>query len=549
MPLLSGIGLLCKIMSHKTYKNIPVIMMSSHDSMVLVIKCLSKGAVDFLVKPIRKNELRNLWQHVWRRQQSSSDSGSGSFIHAQTYEKLKNAEESGNNTGSKDRGENCYSGLNNGDGSDNGSGTQSSWTRQGVEVNSPHPVLICDQTADHSGNTCAQVVFPKTEAFDHVWGHTTVDKSRKQEERLNDNGGVGKVLAPGNTIPNLKDEYSSEKYSINLAGTNENTSPGLHLKKGHDKLNRDLMEPQRENIVAEVKDQASDVICSITANTNDPVQTVFEASNGASKILKMKDKANSDSKVSLEPCSKRPRGIENATGNSHDDHHVLKLSNVSAFSRCASASTAIQAPITDMGSCSPLGNSSKAGRAKSIYNSPNFHLVPNEPSNICSNNINMDSRKQNLIRAGVFDEKSTLATKRLHPSSPLQSLEIVHAGPPQKAVLEENDIRIINILPNHPRALEEQTQVQQHCVQYRQRQKPPHSQDYRSSDDKVVETLQHKSRTVFCCRVEANAGKKFLSPLYSNCERNGQNRRTTNEDVRRMNINFENVVPGKSKSC
>ncbi|KAH1224914.1 Two-component response regulator-like APRR3 [Glycine max] len=72
MPILSGIGLLCKIMSHKTLKNIPVIMMSSHDSMGIVFKCLSKGAVDFLVKPIRRNELKNLWQHVWRRCHSVS---------------------------------------------------------------------------------------------------------------------------------------------------------------------------------------------------------------------------------------------------------------------------------------------------------------------------------------------------------------------------------------------------------------------------------------------------------------------------------------------
>lgn len=47
-------------------------MMSSHDSMGIVFKCLSKGAVDFLVKPIRKNELKNLWQHVWRRCHSVS---------------------------------------------------------------------------------------------------------------------------------------------------------------------------------------------------------------------------------------------------------------------------------------------------------------------------------------------------------------------------------------------------------------------------------------------------------------------------------------------
>ncbi|CAK9141577.1 unnamed protein product [Ilex paraguariensis] len=46
-------------------------MMSSHDSVSTVYKCMLKGAADFLVKPVRKNELRNLWQHVWRRQASS----------------------------------------------------------------------------------------------------------------------------------------------------------------------------------------------------------------------------------------------------------------------------------------------------------------------------------------------------------------------------------------------------------------------------------------------------------------------------------------------
>lgn len=41
--------------------------MSSHDSISVVLKCMLKGAADFLIKPVRKNELRNLWQHVWRR--------------------------------------------------------------------------------------------------------------------------------------------------------------------------------------------------------------------------------------------------------------------------------------------------------------------------------------------------------------------------------------------------------------------------------------------------------------------------------------------------
>ena len=42
-------------------------VMSSHDSVSMVFKCMLKGAADFLIKPLRRNELRNLWQHVWRR--------------------------------------------------------------------------------------------------------------------------------------------------------------------------------------------------------------------------------------------------------------------------------------------------------------------------------------------------------------------------------------------------------------------------------------------------------------------------------------------------
>ncbi|KAJ4803858.1 two-component response regulator-like protein [Rhynchospora pubera] len=76
LPCLSGFGLLTMIMENDISRNIPVIMMSSHDSMSMVFKCMLKGAADFLVKPIRKNELRNLWQHVWRRQiQASGGAG------------------------------------------------------------------------------------------------------------------------------------------------------------------------------------------------------------------------------------------------------------------------------------------------------------------------------------------------------------------------------------------------------------------------------------------------------------------------------------------
>ncbi|XP_060203797.1 two-component response regulator-like APRR9 isoform X1 [Lycium barbarum] len=74
LPSISGYALLTLIVEHDKCKNIPVIMMSSKDSISTVLKCMVKGASDFLIKPIRKNELRNLWQHVWRRKTQNARS-------------------------------------------------------------------------------------------------------------------------------------------------------------------------------------------------------------------------------------------------------------------------------------------------------------------------------------------------------------------------------------------------------------------------------------------------------------------------------------------
>ncbi|VVB03546.1 unnamed protein product [Arabis nemorensis] len=67
LPSISGFALLALVMEHEACKNIPVIMMSSQDSITMVLKCMLRGAADYLIKPMRKNELKNLWQHVWRR--------------------------------------------------------------------------------------------------------------------------------------------------------------------------------------------------------------------------------------------------------------------------------------------------------------------------------------------------------------------------------------------------------------------------------------------------------------------------------------------------
>ncbi|KAI5585693.1 hypothetical protein BDE02_06G162600 [Populus trichocarpa] len=47
--------------------DLPVIMLSSHGDKEFVYKGVTHGAVDYLLKPVRMEELKNIWQHVIRR--------------------------------------------------------------------------------------------------------------------------------------------------------------------------------------------------------------------------------------------------------------------------------------------------------------------------------------------------------------------------------------------------------------------------------------------------------------------------------------------------
>ncbi|XP_043806610.1 two-component response regulator-like APRR1 isoform X2 [Manihot esculenta] len=62
-----GMKMLKYITRDKELRRIPVIMMSAQDEVSIVVKCLRLGAADYLVKPLRTNELLNLWTHMWRR--------------------------------------------------------------------------------------------------------------------------------------------------------------------------------------------------------------------------------------------------------------------------------------------------------------------------------------------------------------------------------------------------------------------------------------------------------------------------------------------------
>ncbi|XP_073035608.1 LOW QUALITY PROTEIN: two-component response regulator-like APRR5 [Primulina eburnea] len=152
LPSISGYALLTLIMEHDACKNIPVIMMSSQDSISTVYKCMLRGAADFLVKPVRKNELKNLWQHVWRKQASSSagneapdDSVAQQKVEA-TAENKANSNHSSGFIACVQRNRECI---------DKGSDAQSSCTKPEVDAEKTdiehghyHPQMINLQFSD-----------------------------------------------------------------------------------------------------------------------------------------------------------------------------------------------------------------------------------------------------------------------------------------------------------------------------------------------------------------------------------------------------------------
>ena len=49
-------------------------VMSANEHTETVFECIREGAEDYLLKPVTKKEVQNIWQHVWRRQQQAAQS-------------------------------------------------------------------------------------------------------------------------------------------------------------------------------------------------------------------------------------------------------------------------------------------------------------------------------------------------------------------------------------------------------------------------------------------------------------------------------------------
>ncbi|KAJ8753262.1 hypothetical protein K2173_017880 [Erythroxylum novogranatense] len=67
--------------------DLPVIMLSAHSDKELVYKGIIHGAVDYLIKPVRMEVLKNIWQHVIRKKNFNPKDPSGPSVQEKTRDK------------------------------------------------------------------------------------------------------------------------------------------------------------------------------------------------------------------------------------------------------------------------------------------------------------------------------------------------------------------------------------------------------------------------------------------------------------------------------
>ncbi|CAN4118171.1 unnamed protein product [Withania somnifera] len=401
MPCLSGLGLLCKIMSHYTHKTIPVIMMSSHDSMSLVFKCLSKGAVDFLVKPIRKNELKNLWQHMWRRCHSSSGSGSVSSAQSQKSIKSKSSEKSENNSGSND-------------GKDNGSNSLmlNSWTKQAVEADSSQAVSPLNQLPECPDSTCAQVICSNAETAANKNAQVNAKRKCQEEEDHPDN-----IAKEHNLMGIPRNQKSQPENAIHLpvklVDAEEKTLLAINSNSNSLKIDNHQEDLDGNFPSTEYHD--------VIADTPRP-RTNNRRLNKAVQVLEINNSSIGESK---ELSLKRLRVPNEPEKTAQDDRSVLRRSHLSAFSRYNLSSNPTRTPNRIERSFSLINYGQEVAKKESLCDVPSrknekfLYLSSSGADNI----IDKGSTTNKLFEEPLFSRDKAEATSAIKGSHSLSAFK------------------------------------------------------------------------------------------------------------------------------
>ncbi|KAK4802696.1 hypothetical protein SAY86_000899 [Trapa natans] len=70
MPGMTGYDLLRKIKGSKSYRDVPVVIMSSENVPSRIARCLEEGAEEFFLKPVQLSDVKKLRPHLMERKRS-----------------------------------------------------------------------------------------------------------------------------------------------------------------------------------------------------------------------------------------------------------------------------------------------------------------------------------------------------------------------------------------------------------------------------------------------------------------------------------------------
>lgn len=425
--------------------------MSSHDSMGLVFKCLSKGAVDFLVKPIRKNELKNLWQHVWRRCHSSSGSGSESGAQTQKSVHTKSSEKS-DNSGSNDGEYDGSHGLTRGDGSDDASGTQSSWTKQPIEDDSSQAASPICYVTEFPGSLPAHVNQPNAETSGNKRLHISAKKEDQEEEKS-----AYKDPFPG--MPNNMETERENPIDImpQITSTKQNTLLEILSISSSARINRGQANPSEK--------LQSNMHNVVNVEISDPQLRDRELEPPTELANRLEDNNNAidyGKEAAIELSLMKLRGITDAGNAIQDNCSSLKHSELSAFSRYNTSSSTVRAPNGLTGSSYVIDNSQEVAKGDTVCEHSNGNLIC-PSSKVVSSNIDMGSTTNKFaLNPLFFTSEATSAINILHPTSAFKIVKTDQINAPQPTnQLKATDMHSSSML-SPARAMQQELQIHHH---------------------------------------------------------------------------------------
>lgn len=218
--------------------------------------------------------------------------------------------------------------------------------------------------------------------------------------------------------------------------------------------------------------------------------------------------------------------------------------------RYNSASTANQASTGNVGSCSPLDNSSEAAKTNSIQNCQSnlSSKPPSQHSNVSNNNSDVG------LTTNASSTNPTVFSDKPAPNSTIKSLLPSSATQPAQPIQGKVDGAVGSMAQE--RGVNQQVQVQHHHHHYHHCHHHVHNvpQQQLANHDMLLKKMAAKapnngSSNIVSASIEGNAGNHSLngSTSGSNHGSNGQSGSCTALNAEVENVESDNGVPMKGK--